>query len=205
MEPVYRNPAPRDQALEIAPRELVYEATFPESRRVASVAAFQIFSVPPAVAAVLSVVLSPEAGLAGLVVASVAAAVWWRRPRKKGFVLGVADGALTVRLNSNGKLVTALPLEDLLDVELETKTIQPMQEGPSPILAVRFTDAQVGPDIDTCRVVLVTKIDAFVPLGETFVARLHATEAIGKIRVFLRRSGWIPQDERDLEAADDRV
>lgn len=192
----YREPASRDPDEPPPPAELFFESEDPEARRGSSVAMFQIFSVPPLVAVVLAGVFSPEAGLGGLVVSAVGAFVWWKRPKRDGFTFRV-DDVLTVTASGGKEPLVRLPLADLLDVKLDTKTIQRVQEGSSPIPAVRFSEATVGPEVDTCRVVLVTRRDEFVALGDTFVAHMHATEWLGKIRVFLRKHGWLPIDERD--------
>ena len=192
----YREPASRDPDAPAPPAELVFESEDPESRRGSSIAMFQIFSVPPLVAVVLAGVFSPEAGLGGLVVSAIGAFVWWKRPRKTGFTFRVDDLLTVTAMGASAPLVR-VPLADVLDVKLDTKTIQRVQEGSSPIPAVRFSEATVGPEVDTCRVVLVTRADEFVALGDTFVAHMHATEWLGKIRVFLRKPGWLPIDERD--------
>jgi hypothetical protein len=90
-------------------------------------------------------------------------------------------------------------LTDLLAVELETKTIRRVHEGDSAIPVMRLLDARVGRDVDTCRVVLRTQHKT-VRLGEQHIAHMDAVESVGKIRVFLRRNGWLPEDERvDVE------
>ncbi len=184
-------------AAEAPPNELVYEAIDPEGRRGSSVAMFQIFSVPPLVAVVLSMLATPEVGLFGLVASALGAVWWWRRPRTHGYSIRVSGGDVTVSARASARVLVSIPLGDLLDVTLDTKTIQRIQEGSSAIPAVRFQEAQVGPALDTSRVVLVSRQDAFVPLGDTYLANMHATEWLGKIRVFLRKHGWVPEAERD--------
>jgi len=36
-------------------------------------------------------------------------------------------------------------------------------------------------------------------LTEAYVSQMDATEWFGKIRVFLRKNGWTPRDERESE------
>lgn len=189
----YREPASREPDEPPPPAELFFESEDAEARR----NSIQLLlAVPALVAVVLGGIVSPEAGLGGLVVSGVGAFAFWKRPRKHGFVFRV-DEVLTVTESASGTTLVRVPLDGLFDVRLDTKTIQRVQEGSSPIPAVRFSEATVGPEVDTCRVVLVTRGDEFVSLGDTFVAHMHATEWLGKIRVFLRKHGWLPLDERD--------
>jgi hypothetical protein len=87
---------------------------------------------------------------------------------------------------------------DGIDVVLDTVTIQKVQEGGSAIPAMRFIDATVAPDQDTARIVIVGGGERY-PLTEDYVAYMEATEWFGKIRVFLRKNGWVPLDERDRD------
>lgn len=192
---MYREPAEPSPA-EATSSELVLEIS--DARRSTTYALWlQLFALPPAVAVVLSAVVSPEVGLAGLVASAAGALAWWRRPREAGFLLRLASGDLTVSTRADGEVAVSIPLRELLDVRLDTKTIQPLQESGSAVPALRLLEARPGPELEVARVVLVSRGDPFVPLGEAYVAHLHATEALGKLRVFLRRNGWVPEDERD--------
>lgn len=91
-------------------------------------------------------------------------------------------------------------LRDIEDVALDTKSIRPVQEGGSAIPAVRFIDSKVGPGIDVARIVLVGD-GRSVRLHEDHVAHMTATEWVGKIRVFLRKNGWVPLDEAAASSA----
>lgn len=192
---MYREPAEPSPS-EAAPSELVVETS--DARRSTTYALWlQLFALPPVVAVVLSAAVSPEVGLAGLVASAAGALAWWRRPRRAGLLLRVASGDLTVSTLADGKVAVSIPLRELLDVRLDTKTIQPLQESGSAVPALRLLEARPGPELDVARVVLVGRSDPFVPLGETYVAHLHATEALGRLRVFLRKNGWVPDDERE--------
>ena len=62
---------------------------------------------------------------------------------------------------------------------------------------MRFIDAKVGPKVDTARIVLVSASGRQVTLTQDYLAHMSATEWLGKIRVFLRKHGWLPEDERE--------
>jgi len=192
----YRDPAPRDLAL-AAPSELVIETSPTEVGAARTLLMLQVFSLPPLAAAVLAVAISPEAGLVALLLASALCVLWFRRRKVSSFRFTVTEKTLTVRAGRHVEVVVVL--DDLLDVELDTETIRRVQESGSAIPAVRFAEATAGPEVDQSRVVLVTR-ERSVPLGATRTAHMHASEALGKIRVFLRKRGWIPLDERDAES-----
>ena len=180
------------------PRELVYEAVDRDTNRGTAVAWFQIFSLPIVFGVVVSIATTPAAGLVAIVAASVFA-VWYRRRsrHREGAILRVEEGQLLV-INRGQRVPRAtFALRDVSDVVLDVKTIRRVQEGDSPIPAVRFTNTTVGPEIDTARIVLVGKKKSErVELSEAYLAHMDATEWLGKIRVFLRKNGWIPRDER---------
>jgi hypothetical protein len=184
-----------------APADLAYAATDASRRGSSAVAMFQLFSVPLIVGLVLSQVAGPTAAAVGMVAAAVGGIWWWRRaPHAGGVVLRVEGGDLLV-LSANKKHVKErIRLEDL-DVVLDTKVIQRVQEGGSAIPAMRFIDATVGPELDTQRIVVLGgatngKGGKRLALTEEYVPHMDAVEWFGKIRVFLRKNGWTPADER---------
>lgn len=188
----YRDPAPRDLATTPA-EPLVVEASPTDAGAARTFLLLQVFAVPPVVAAVCAATFSPEVGLVALVISAALCFAWFRRKKSTTFTFSVHERTLTVR--SGRHVETVVLLEDLLTVELDTETIRRVQESGSAIPAVRFAEASAGPEIDQSRVVLVTR-EQKVPLGESRTAHMHATEALGKIRVFLRKRGWVPLDER---------
>jgi hypothetical protein len=176
--------------------ELVYTANDASRRGSSVVVMFQLFSVPLIVGLILSQVGGGTLALAGMVVAAGIAIWWWKRaPHAGGVVLRVEGNELRV-LSANRKVEKERFALDDVDVELDTKTIQKVQEGGSAIPAMRFIDATVGPDLDTARIVVVGNRRR-LPLTDDYVSHMDATEWFGKIRVFLRKSGWIPADERE--------
>jgi hypothetical protein len=182
------------------PAELVYAATDASRRGSSAVAMFQLFSVPLIVGLVLSQISNPTVALVGMLATAAAGIWWWRRaPHAGGVVLRVERGELVVLSANKKQEKERIRLEDL-DVVLDTKVIQRVQEGGSAIPAMRFIDATVGPELDTQRIVVVGR-GKTLPLTEAYVSHMDAVEWFGKIRVFLRKNGWTPADEREPESA----
>ena len=142
-------------------------------------------------------VATPTIAVAGMGAAAGGLVWWWKRaPKAPGIVLRVDDGDLLVRTERSETVLERYPLQDLLDVELDIKTIQRVTDGNSPIPAMRFIDSKVGPEVDTARIVLVARDRSPLPLSKEYLAHMDATEWLGKIRVFLRKHRWLPEDER---------
>ncbi|WP_394824843.1 hypothetical protein [Pendulispora albinea] len=200
---MYRRPAPREPEPR-PPAELVCMGADREHRRRLSLVALQGVPLAALIGAVLSASAGQVAGLVGMVVSAATAAGVWRWQRRQNaeqVVLRVEHGRVEVCANGSKAWIR---LDDLMDVTLDTKTIQRVQDGGSAIPAVRFIESQVGPEIETARVVLVARDQpCSVWLTEEYISHLDATEWFGKIRVFLRKHGWVPEDERDLEPDSD--
>src|SRR4051812_17591982 len=90
---MYRVAAPPRDAN--VPRELELALADQERIDKPSIALLQVFSLPPLVGILLSWIASPNLALAGMVIATVLAVLWWR---KKGevLVLRVDDGEVTL-------------------------------------------------------------------------------------------------------------
>lgn len=183
----------------LPPRELVYEAIDRDAERGSAVLFFQLFSVPAIVGAVLASVTTPMLGLAGMI-GSGGVVVWLRKRTRKrfGVVLRVEEGRLSVLSRDLRRQLGTLRLREVEDVGLEIKKIQRVQDGDSAIPAVRFIESRVAPEVDTARIVITGREgrDRMV-LTEQYLAHMDATEWLGKIRVFLRKHGWVPEDERE--------
>ncbi len=61
---------------------------------------------------------------------------------------------------------------------------------------MRFLDSRVAPEIENARIVVVGKRGE-ARLSEEYLAHMEASEWLGKVRVFSRKHGWVPRDERD--------
>lgn len=124
---------------------------------------------------------------------------WWRRKRQRtvprallkieGEQLRLSGAAFP----GGGPLV--FHLSELLDVYLDTKTIQRVRENPGPLPELRFINATVGGEQDTARIALELEHETFF-LTQERLSHTDANEWFSKIRRFLRRHGWVPEDER---------
>jgi hypothetical protein len=195
---MYRTPAVREPEARPA-RELVYEANDETARRSDGMSAlFRHFSLPLLLAGVVGWLAGPVAATAALAGAA-AYSVWSWRSRKRlgGAVLTVDRDVLAIELREKRPTYDRVSLGDLADVVLQIKTIERVMDGGSAIPAVRFIDSKVAPKVDTARIVLVRASGEEVPLTSEYLPHMHATEWLGKIRTFLRKHGWVPEDERE--------
>lgn len=206
---MYRELAPVEPDVEV-PVEFVYRTTNRGGNGWPSFAVFQLFAIPPLVVAVFCLFEYPTLGFLGMFVAAAFLVGWWkRRGRGTSFRLRVEQGELKVWRGTTTSEEARFALSDLLDVMLDTKTVSMIQESGSAIPAMRFIEAKAGPEIDKARIVLVgehhgpTSVGKTYRLGEDYLPHMDATESLGKIRVFLRKNGWIPQNEREASDADD--
>jgi hypothetical protein len=176
--------------------ELVYVANDREKHVPAARAAMQI-GIGGGVASIVAAGAGfPFIG-AGILGIATAVGIWqWRRsPAVTGIVLAVERGELTIRTDSRTRLTTRLV--DLLDVSLDTKSIRKVVPGKDAIPAVQFINTSVGPELDVSRIVLTFADQEPIHLSEQFLAHMDVVEWVGKIRSFLRKQGWVPDDERE--------
>jgi hypothetical protein len=192
---VYRTPAEKEKE-PAPPKELVYQAT--DDSGASTIALFQYFGLPLVAAAGLAALAGSIAGVVGLV-AGGAYSFWSFRNRKDAgsAVLRVENEVLLVEVRGGKPIHERFRLGDLANVSLDVKTIERVTDGDSAIPAMRFIDAKVGPKVDTARIVLTGEGGREVRLSEDYLAHMHAVEWLGKIRTFLRKHGWVPEDERE--------
>jgi hypothetical protein len=201
-EPARGNPyaAPRETGGGDEPEqhELASElAYFPERQRhTSSVTAMYALMMPMLAGAAAAAVF--QSGSIGLVAAGLSLGwLYWKRRRSKlvpraklrvqGDVLYLSGPAFSPPIS--------LQLGELLDVYLDTKTIQRVQENPGPVPDLRFINATVSGEMDTARIALEAQSETFF-LTEQHVSHTDANEWFSKIRRFLRKHGWVPEDER---------
>ena len=158
-----------------------------------------------------AMVLTPIIAMAGhpqLAGSAIAIVVGWtlvrfrRSAKPAGVLLAVKDAVLT--LTDGSRALLTVPLAELEDVGLDSKSIRKVELGQDAVPAVRFINTQVGPEIDVARITLsiAGREEPFV-LTTAFLPHMDAVEWAGKIRSFLRKHGWLPEDERDEEETDD--
>jgi hypothetical protein len=99
------------------------------------------------------------------------------------FVLRVDDGALEVTRERRGGPAVRIALEDLVDITLE-RQIRPSGRGGAATERVRIALERRAPDSPI-----------FVP--DERVTSIEAQEWYGRVRVFLRKHGWVPGSERE--------
>lgn len=179
---------------------LVYEPLGEDRARGRGIAAFQVVAIAAIAGAALSVLVAPWAGLVGLIgMGGVAGYFVFGRRRGARVTLRVEAGVL--RVERGGEGVGAFKLEELENVTLDVREIQRVEEGGSAIPAMRVIDARVAAPVDKARIVLVARGREPITLSDDHLAHMDATEWMGKIRVFLRRQGWVPLDEREAPAS----
>ena len=166
---------------EAPPRELVVDAKpAPGDASDGGGAAMLPFVVTVGVGGLLAKFVSPVAGLVGFV-ACVAVVILLRKPREGRFVLRVEDGVLEVTRERSSGPPTKIALTQLLDVTLESKAHNAGGRGVGAAARVRLALERSPPDEPI-----------FVP--DERVTPIEAQEWQSKVRVFLRKHGWVPQD-----------
>lgn len=193
LEQAYREPKASDAPGPPPDNVLAY---FPEAlQQRGSIGVYAIFGPFFCLAAVAG--LSGSLGLGALAFVACLAYVLWKRRRLKTVpraVFTVQGSALT--LSGDGfRNPRTIELADLLEVYLDTKTIQRVQESPGPIPDLRFINATVSGEHDSSRIGLELEHETLF-LTEERVSHTDANEWFSKIRRFLRKHGWVPEDER---------
>lgn len=140
----------------------------------------------------LAAPVSPWLSLA-LAVSAPAWALWnARRRRPQEVRVEVRDGVL--RFTRDGA-AEEIPLGALTDVEMDRKAIQRVTYA-QPVGAPTPTTNLSG-DVDLARIAFVVEgARAPVLLTSRYTVYSECTERFGKLRVFLRKHGWLPADER---------
>lgn len=163
------------------PRELIVDAKpAPGDQSDSGGSGMAGIVVPVMAAGFLAKLVSPLAGAVALG-AGVVLFIARRKPREGRTVLRVEGGLLEVGREGHAETLSRLPLDDLLDVTIERER----------------TPASGGAAKERARLSLDRAAPAepiFVPSER--ITSLEAQEWLGKVRVFLRKHGWLPKDER---------
>lgn len=192
---MYRTPSPPDAPA--APTEFVYQGK--ALRRAPAQLVMQVFLLPLFVGGIASAFAGPAAGVAGLL-GSGAVLYFFGRAGVSRKVVRVERGEVGLYEGKSTKPTLRVPLAELADVELDTKTIEHAVEGDSAIPAMRLIEMK-GLEVDVTRIALVTADGTRHFLSEDRLGHTETTEAFGKLRVFLRKHGWLPQSERESPAS----
>jgi hypothetical protein len=169
---------------EIAPpRELVVDASpAPGDSGDGGGSAMAPFALSAIVAGLLAKYSSPTMALVPIGIAIVA--VLFRTKSREGrFVLRVEDGTLEVTRERRRGPAVRIKLADLLDVTLNRET-KAAGRGGSATERVRLALERRAPEEPV-----------FVP--EERITPIEAQEWYGKVRVFLRKHGWVPEGEHE--------
>lgn len=170
--------APED----LPPRELVVDArAAPGDASSGSGTAMAPFVLTVFAAGGLAKLVSPTAGLVGLGV-SIVALLLLRRPNQGRFVLRVADDVLEVTRERPTSAPTRIALVDLLSVTLDRQQ-QAGGRGGATMERVQLSLERRAPEEP-------------IVMPEDRITPLEAQEWQAKVRVFLRKHGWLPADER---------
>ena len=197
---MYRTPTPPAQS-ETPPPELHYVAIDRSRRGNSATASFKLFALPILVGIAVLVVGTPELSLAAMIASAVGSVVWWRRaPTAGSVVLRVDDGVLRV-LARGGRDALALGDDD------DARRLHGRPHGGVDEAKVGDHRAPLLHALFALAVELYVDVGERsaqrVPLTEERVPHMDAAEQYGKIRVFLRKHGWLPRDERAGEGEDD--
>jgi hypothetical protein len=175
--------------------ELIYEA---RPDRNPGIAFFQfvvlgIFTVPILVTLALSLAgLGIWSYAGGVVTAFVAYRMYRRNQRPRNVRLWVRANEVHV---ADGARSFTLPLAALDDVTLEKREIKKHREGTPILPELMMVNASVDAATEIVRITLVGDDTSFT-LTEEWQPYSAGLEGMGKVRVFLRKHGWVPPSER---------
>lgn len=166
-----------------APRTLVIDAKpAPGDASSGSGSGMAPIVVPVLVAGLLAQYVSLRAAAAALVVGIVLFVVR-RRPDLGRFVLHVESGVVVVKRERNSDIVARVALAELDDVGLDKEAHDATGRG--------------GASVERVKLALRRAASAEpVLFPEARITPLEGQEWQGKVRVFLRKHGWVPIDER---------
>jgi hypothetical protein len=182
------------------PREHLYEPI--HRRAFNSAAPGCIVGAPIAVGAIVAGMGFPIAGLVAAIGSGVGLWFLHKKSRSRGSILFTVDGGrLIIERRDSNELGDAISLGAIEDVVLDTKTVERVQDGSPLIPALQAINATVGPPADTARIEIVTRKRSIFLTNE-FLSYTETSDAIAKLRVFLRKNGWVPIDEREIDAHD---
>lgn len=152
----------------------------------------------PTVGGILSVALASVSGTAAAVAAGITAswALWQMSVRRRpgALVLRVEGGDLVVE-RGPGAEALRVPVASIRDVEVESKAIRRVTYHQA--VGAPLPSTNVSGEVDVGRVVLVREgAGAPARLTESYASYSECMLRFGKVRVFLRAHGWLPEGER---------
>jgi hypothetical protein len=106
-----------------------------------------------------------------------------RKPRHGRFILRIADGILEVARERGASPPIQLPLAEVLDVTLDRQAKAASGRGGVASERVQITLERAAPADP-------------IHFPDDRITPIEAQEWQGKVRVFLRKHGWLPKEER---------
>ncbi len=171
-----------DEAATARPRELVIDPTpAPGDSGDGGGSAMAPFLLTAVTAGLLAKYVSPLVAVAPLALAILVVLVR-KRLHEGRFVLRVEDGTVEVTRERRRGAAVRIAIADLLDVTLDRET-KAGGRGAAATERVRFALVRRAPEAPV-----------FVP--EDRVTPIEAQEWYARVRVFLRKHGWVPESER---------
>ncbi len=140
--------------------------------------------------------VNPGFGLATLV-GSIGWAVWNAREKgeRSGITLGVDAGDLLL-VDKQAVLPRRVALAKVREVEIESKAIRRVTYAQE--VGEALPSTRVSGDVDVARIVLVIEGEPQpLRLTDSYESYSNCAECFGKVRVFLRSHGWLPEGERE--------
>ena len=147
----------------------------------------------------LPILVAMTAPLAALALAAcgVAWIVFDTRRRLRGDMIHMSVQATSLTVRVGGGSTLEAPLSDVLDVRLDSKVVhQSVGQRADGINAAIASGPTMASDASRVELVLS---DRTLILCEEHTSHGLALESLRAIRLFLRRNGWIPEDERAAE------
>jgi hypothetical protein len=145
---------------------------------------------------VLLATLGREAWSVGVMGTAILRAIWqWRKGEKEGGIRLTSVGQ-ELFVNLGGSVPLRIRLSALRTVVLDSKTINKAQREVRPDGIIAISRRAIAVDVSRIVFVLAEPEEPF-PLTEEYVSQSDCFEWLGKIRMFLRLHGWVPEDERD--------
>lgn len=192
----YREPAQSEAKVSPGPTSLAYTPKERVDRATSMSSALQTFGAP-AIALGVGLQVSEAAGVIAAIV-TFAILTIYRRQKAKRLETRLEIDAGKLHVFVRGKVHT-LHLTDLRNVELETKAVERIMDRSASTfgLVTLGQDALIAPTSDSNRIVLQTESKR-LPLSEAYHGHADTLEWFGTVRGFLRKHGWVPEDERDL-------
>jgi hypothetical protein len=123
-------------------------------------------------------------------------AVWrWRQSADvTGIRLRYEDDQLLITFGRSD-VPLRVPLRHLRNVQLDSKTIAKVSREVRPDGVMSMSGRPMVVDVSRVVLVLADPEDP-LRLTEDYVSHSECLEWLGKIRLFLRLHGWVPEDER---------